>query len=1253
MIKNKILLTLLILSFCSHVNAQNYLGYTPPEASHKADAPVEQAGSDIVNVDLYTGIGSATIPIYDYTVSGLKLGVSLSYNMKGIKVDQTASSVGLGWSLNTGGGIQRIAVGLEDDICINKADPTYGSRLFYGSWVGTNNPNDIERELEYDQFILNLGGRSLEFTYELYSTDPFTDTAYIFTYPKSEISFRTVQYGDSVINNGFNDTSGMSFTAGLSYLTGSTYRTSPFYFQMAMYVIDEKGNQFFFIPGNIELKDFDLEKSDSTKRWVVQSWVLSKVKTNSGAEVKYNYDRKYVEYLTARTYKVDEYFKVPGGGSPPAIKDSFYYHNFKGYISEVSSIEYPNGTEVTFHKSDDTVSRCDLRGTYIIDSITISQEFDNNISNSYTYKFNYSYFHTPTPYNSATIATHRTPCNSIEPNAPTQESELSIISTRLKLDGITKVGSDYITSELLYSFDYHEEPLPYRVTSKTKDIYGYYNNGSIVPINISGVDKYIDVPFHTYNNNNGFTKTYGVIKTPDASQNLTYIQAGILKKITNGLGGTVEIEYIKPDAESPDCAYGTNTYKPQPFGTTTTNCDIDPDLEGVDATDGLIVSSITQKDGFLDENSIQTTYNYFSGKRFYRGGYFWTTKQVSFNTLVQKEYFNNLITPHNYFRNSNHGYDTVVVITENLNSSEQLSKTEYTFSGLMLPNQLTDFFDTSFDHTAVYDGSNQTIAGESNIMMYTGTHYHTSHARKLKYHLMGLPLSVKSFDKWGNVISKTENRYEVNYFNADSTIHTFTASTKEVFYDSINKYDYSTVLKNKHVTTITSNRIYFDAITRLKQKSVTKYSGNQELQTVSRYEYDVADNIKSILTKDSKGDYFKKEFLYAKDYELFDSTMLLNALQHVVAERTYKLDPNTLAPLNVITHSARGPRTEVLNCVYPSLMVDKFGPGTWFLDRVASVVDDTLGLYIYSEKKYVPKVRFQYIYKPTINAPTSLLTSDNHISAAVAQVGGNYNHHLYSLNRLTILSYDDWNVGSTFFYGYNVIEEHGVENDEYTSYVWDSRINEKVAVIKNAKRGSIAYTGFEGFELPSDNPHDYGNWDFDENAVEHATTIGGGGIPRSITGRYFYHLDESDPNNKLSAGLAPNTDYILTFWADMMPNVYVDTAQLTVVEKHNTNARGWKLYQVEFNSYGNPTIYIEDASTLQNVGFIDEVRLFPKGASMITYAYEPLFGVNTVCDEGNNIIYTEYDPMGRQTIVRDINEHIISKTEKSYKSANN
>ena len=62
-----------------------------------------------------TGIPNIDIPIYTIEWDGVRIPISISYHASGIKVNDVASPVGLGWVLNAGGVIGCSKNGARDD----------------------------------------------------------------------------------------------------------------------------------------------------------------------------------------------------------------------------------------------------------------------------------------------------------------------------------------------------------------------------------------------------------------------------------------------------------------------------------------------------------------------------------------------------------------------------------------------------------------------------------------------------------------------------------------------------------------------------------------------------------------------------------------------------------------------------------------------------------------------------------------------------------------------------------------------------------------------------------------------------------------------------------------------------------------------------------------------------------------------------------------------------------------------------------
>lgn len=64
----------------------------------------------------YTGVPDISIPLYNIGIKGVQVHIGLSYHASGIKVDEVASDVGIGWSLIAGGVVSILPNGLMDEV---------------------------------------------------------------------------------------------------------------------------------------------------------------------------------------------------------------------------------------------------------------------------------------------------------------------------------------------------------------------------------------------------------------------------------------------------------------------------------------------------------------------------------------------------------------------------------------------------------------------------------------------------------------------------------------------------------------------------------------------------------------------------------------------------------------------------------------------------------------------------------------------------------------------------------------------------------------------------------------------------------------------------------------------------------------------------------------------------------------------------------------------------------------------------------
>ena len=110
----------LLLSICTM--GLFYAGFAQQIPAVKLTTPAPQTPEAAalgkfgdIPVGYYTGVPKIELPIYTIQSGSLSLPISLSYHAGGVKVEDVATWVGMGWSLNAGGAINRMMRGLPDE----------------------------------------------------------------------------------------------------------------------------------------------------------------------------------------------------------------------------------------------------------------------------------------------------------------------------------------------------------------------------------------------------------------------------------------------------------------------------------------------------------------------------------------------------------------------------------------------------------------------------------------------------------------------------------------------------------------------------------------------------------------------------------------------------------------------------------------------------------------------------------------------------------------------------------------------------------------------------------------------------------------------------------------------------------------------------------------------------------------------------------------------------------------------------------
>ncbi len=188
------------------------------------------------------------------------------------------------------------------------------------------------------------------------------------------------------------------------------------------------------------------------------------------------------------------------------------------------------------------------------------------------------------------------------------------------------------------------------------------------------------------------------------------------------------------------------------------------------------------------------------------------------------------------------------------------------------------------------------------------------------------------------------------------------------------------------------------------------------------------------------------------------------------------------------------------------------------------------------------------------------------------------------------------------------------------SYVWDYLNREPIAKVSNAPVSQVAYTSFEA--------DGNGSWAIPSSARNDT----------SITGNQSYNL----VNGAISrSGLTSASTYIVSYWSKTGSSFTVGGS--TGVNKGKTIAMNGGTW-----TYFEHTVTGVTSTSISGSGDIDELRLYPSNAQMMTYTYSPLVGMTSQCDVDNRISYFTYDSLGRLKFVRDQDGNILKTIDYHY-----
>lgn len=341
-----------VLPVFSQVNS----GLVFPSANNSfLGAPGSLSAKSEVGVELYTGTLQVNIPICELAGKDLPIPVTLNYvSGRGIKVQQYASFVGLGWQLNAGGGISRVVRAFPDEQSNGYLGPSLNGQKVVANRVnGTALPSG--------------------FTSTPPTADGEPDIFYIKT-PYFSVQFSFDENG----NAAFSNTNGLKIIPHI--FSNST--TGPSAFE----VIDEAGTHYYFGSSTQSIERTSTTIYGTSYNFPV-TWYLDKIVTfNEKETILLNYMAAPANdpmYHYVGTYTWDVFGNVNVDTTHPVINTISPPRYVSNIITATGQLDFT----YAFDRLDDP------KAARLVNIVLKSTGPGSGVLNTYT--FNYSYFGSP------------------------------------------------------------------------------------------------------------------------------------------------------------------------------------------------------------------------------------------------------------------------------------------------------------------------------------------------------------------------------------------------------------------------------------------------------------------------------------------------------------------------------------------------------------------------------------------------------------------------------------------------------------------------------------------------------------------------------------------------------------------------------------------------------------------------------------------------------------------------------------------
>ncbi len=1255
-------------------------------------------------VSLFTGKPNITIPLYELKTKGYSLPISLSYNATGVQIEDIASNVGLGWSLNAGGVITRAVKEAPDDKFIYNSAEGFGIKE--GILTHKKDLNDYKIDIFYnffsfdekmyetepDIFYFNFGGYSGKFFFQV------KDGAIsIKSVPYQNLKFSYEQGADGqLISFTITDKNGVKYYFNDIETTRNT-KLESYHFPIILFDMSTRYQHRGYRESDPGVCGHHIEYFDEFN----SSWYLSNIETPQGDIITFSYLNDEVEYLVQLPEQSWGKYIAEDYDPNNALENTYRSFEIIKNIHKrkvLASIETDN-ILIDFQHGD----RYDLNKPCLFDHNSFTADgilgyYEGNymdyngsrperITDMIIYsKFNgenkrikrwgliHDYFESDTEevikYRANKYFSH------------TDES-MSSYYKRLRLIKLYEYGETDASRVPAYKFDYKYEDftgdashvLPHRFSFQ-RDLWGFYNgaenNNTLIPALRVYSNLFVDGRKYSVYDLGDIDEGSHYLKGADRLPNAMYMDIGMLTRITYPTGG-----YTQYDYEPHDFYYSGKNL-----------------IGG-----GLRLKSIVKNDNGVSGNDIIYNYTYKVDGEEKSSGSVFSIPVFADNCRgsLSMEY-------------DNHNYIT--------------SGTPWLFNNLVTFNRSQTSLGTTGGIRIGYSRVTESIVGKGKTVYNYATNISDNppspvFVQNVRYTFAN---EINFEDIWVNKLAYSFATSDITRPAEEVLFNDNFASGSELDMTNNSFMGYVSIggLFNSHIIEPLdiNKETTFDQLTNNISSMIYPYPAKLN------YDWNMG-HLLSKVAYNEHGDTVKKEIFnyepyfpygYIQPTEVFgiktgnlwpafkgngyiglDDNKLYSGFRHCMyryvtdvarvlkskEERVYDLNDNTKYVSKLISYAYNNfgqvQTVSTTDSKGDEMKTQYQYPGDYSNYSSTNMPDEEYarGIHVARYKNIINKpietVRLKnnkvtgaslLLYKSEGSLQTGFdlfpyQTYELEWSEPVSDFS--YSKIDYEGDILKFSKNFRYKLANTFgpFDQKHNILQISKNNDLDHSYIWGYNGQYPVAKITNSKN-TDSYA--QNFENPTNSENT--SWLNNISSVHQTITS-----DNSISGnKSLYVLSSTNMSNYAmslnltSAEIDVDKSYTFSAWAwapvghdDVnIQFKYFDGTSWHNLAKTSYSGNGeWQLLRVtqDFSGFSNVQRIEAVARNYGSNGKIcywDDIRLHPANAQMATYTYEPLIGMTSETGPDNKTAYYEYDDLGRLTHVKDYKNNIINRYRYRY-----